>query len=144
MIKKIKTLNLGREKVNVYFKNFEYFQPNFHKVGDCHIRCICAATGKSWLEVFDGLVESARRNQWNVGLTENITEYLSTLGFKWYAIKPKRGERRPTVSEFADNHKSDAYVMRVSGHVVGGKDGKYMDIWDCGDKSLYGYWIKEV
>jgi len=142
-MKAIKTLCLGREKVKVYFKNFEYFQPNIHKCGDCHIRCICAATGKSWLEVFDGMVESARRNQWNLGLTENITDYLSSLGFEWHAVKPKRGESRPTVAEFAEQHKNDAYVMRVSNHVVGGTNGKYADIWDCGYKSLYGYWIKK-
>jgi len=142
-MKKIKTLDLGREKIDVYYDNFEYFQPNIHRCGDCHIRCICAATGLSWLEVFDKLVESARKNQWNVGEVDNITECLSDLGFTWVPIKPKRGEIRPTVARFARTHKDASYVMRVSNHVVGGHDGKYMDIWDCGYKSLYGYWIKE-
>lgn len=142
-MKKIKTMKLGREKIDVYFPNFEYFQPNIHKCGDCHVRCVCAATGKSWLEVFDGLYESARKEQYPLGSTENLTTYLKELGYEWVPIKPKRGESRPTVAEFAKEHPNDKYVIRVSSHVVGGKNGKYMDIWDCGDKSLYGYWIKK-
>ena len=142
-MKKIRTLNLGREKVDVYFDNFEYFQPNTHKCGDCHVRCICAATGLSWLEALDGLYGKARAIQEPVGSTDSITAFLKDLGFEWKAIKPKRGESRPIVSEFAKKHKNDNYIMRVSNHVVGGKNGKYMDIWDCGNKSLYGYWVKK-
>ena len=141
-MKKLKTLDLGKEKVDVYFDNFEYFQPNKHKCGDCSIRCICAAEGMDWYDVFDGLAASARANQWIIGLRENLTDYLSTLGYDWYPINPKRGERRPTVSGFARTHKNDTYIMLVANHVVGGKNGKYMDIWDCGSKSLYGYWLK--
>jgi len=141
-MKKIKVLKLGREKVDVYFNNFEYFQPNTHKCGDCHIRSVCAATGMSWMEVLEGLYQKARIMYEPVGSTETITALLADKGYKWIAIKPKRGEKRPTVSEFANDHKNEAYVMRVSSHVVGGKNGKYMDIWDCGDKSLYGYWLK--
>lgn len=141
-MKKLRTLKLGREKIDIYHDNFEYFQPNIHKCGDCHIRAVCAATGKSWLEVFDGLYEVARANQYPLGSTESITLYLEKLGYKWTAIKPKSGETRPTVSSFCNAHKKTNYVLRVSGHVVGGKNGKYQDIWDCGDKSLYGYWEK--
>ncbi len=142
-MKKIKTLVLGKEKVDVYFNNFEYFQPNTHKCGDCHIRCICAVTDLSWIDALDKLYQKARKIQEPVGSTDTITEMLNEYGYKWVPVKPKRGESRPTVSDFAKCHKNANYVMRVSNHVVGGKDGKYMDIWDCGYKSLYGYWIKE-
>ena len=141
-MKPIRTLKLGREKINVYYDNFHYFQPNIHKCGDCHIRCICAATGKDWLEVFDGLYEVARKSQYPLGSTESITEYLGGLGYQWVAIKPKKGSSRPTVAEFTKSHKKGRYVLRVSNHVVGAHDGGYYDIWDCGDKSLYGYWEK--
>lgn len=142
-MKKIKILKLGREKVDVYFENFEYFQPNTHKCGDCHIRCICAATGLSWITVFDELCKKAREMKEPVGSTETITAVLNDYGFEWVPVKPIRGEARPIVSKFASDHKNDTYVMRISNHVVGGKNGKYMDIWDCGYKSLYGYWIKK-
>ena len=141
-MKVIKTIKDGRKKISVYFNNFQYFQPNIHTCGDCHIRCICAATGQTWLEAFDGLAASARKNQWNLGLRENITEYLATLGFQWHAICPKKGEKRPTVSDFAKTHTKGHYVLDISNHVVGAHHGKYYDIWDCGYKSMYGYWEK--
>lgn len=141
-MKPLRTLKLGREKINIYFDNFEYFQPNIRKCGDCHVRAVAKATDKTWLETFDGLYEVARKSQYPLGSCESITDYLAGMGFKWVAIKPKRGSTRPTVSEFAKSHKKGSYVLRVSNHVVGAKNGKYYDIWDCGDKSLYGYWEK--
>lgn len=143
MIKKIKVLDLGREKVDVYYENFEYFQPNKRECGDCSIRSICAAEGMDWFDVFDGLSKSARANQWMMGIRENITDFVATLGYEWHPITPKRGERRPTVAAFAKSHPDDVYIMLIAGHAVGGKYGKYMDIWDCGYKSLYGYWLKK-
>jgi len=142
-MKLIRTLKVGREKINIYHDNFQYFQPNIHKCGDCHIRAVCAATGQDWLEVFDGLYKVAREMRYPLGSTESIEEYLKNYGFTWVPIKPKRGSSRPTVSEFAKSHAKDRYVLRVSNHVVGAYGGHYHDIWDCGDKSLYGYWEKK-
>ena len=70
-----------------------------------------------------------------------ITHALEKFGFSWKAIKPKKGEKRPIVSDFA-NENNGTYILRVSGHVVCVKDNKHYDIWDSGDKSLYGYWHK--
>lgn len=139
-----KYLYLGkREKITVYYDNFQYFQPNTHKCGDCHVRAVAKATDKTWLETFDGLHATARINQDPLGSCENITEYLKPLGFTWHAIKAEKGKKKPTVAEFAKEHPDGKYVLRVSNHVVGAEGGKYYDIWDCGDKSLYGYWEKK-
>lgn len=142
-MKLLRTLKIGREKVNIYHDNFQYFQPNIHTCGDCHIRAVCAATGEEWLEAFDGLYRVARKSQYPLGSTESITDYLGEKGFTWVAIKPKRGQSRPTVAEFAKSHTKGHYVLRVSNHVVGAHHGHYHDTWDCGHKSLYGYWEKK-
>ena len=138
----MRTIKIGREKINVYHDNFEYFQPNIHKCGDCHVRAVAKATGKTWVETFDELYNSARALQYPLGSCENLSDYLGKMGFNWTPIKPKRGDNRPTVSEFAKEHKNGKYVLRVSNHVVSSENGKYYDIWDCGDKKLYGYWEK--
>lgn len=31
------------------------------------------------------------------------------------------------------------YVFEIAHHLVGLKDGKYYDLWDAADSSLYGY-----
>ena len=73
---------------------------------------------------------------------EVADKYLKSKGFTWIPIKPDRGEKRPTVSEFARDHKG-TYVISVAGHLTSCKDGKFYDIWDCGSKSMYGYWVKK-
>ena len=77
------------------------------------------------------------------GLSDEIAKELKAYGFKWVPVKTVRGKPRPTVSSFAKEHKGGTYILRVSNHVVCADGGKYHDIWDCGSKSLYGYWAKE-
>ena len=46
--KKIKTLTIGRKKIQYWHDNFEYYQPNDHDGGDCAIRAVSKAIDKSW------------------------------------------------------------------------------------------------
>lgn len=45
-----------------------------------------------------------------------------------------------TVSEFSDEYSIGRYILRCSHHLLGVVDGNYMDTWDSGDLSIYGYW----
>ena len=126
----------------VYHDNFEYYQPNDHKCGDCGIRAVSKALDVSWNVSLDILCSTAVKIKEPPTSCDNITETLKNYGFEWHAIKPRKGEKRATVAEFAEQNKDKTIICRVSGHVVCAKDGKYYDIWDSGDKSLYGYWVK--
>ena len=138
----IRFVKVGRKKIQVWHDNFEYYQPNDHECGDCGIRAVAKALDCSWEDSLTKLFGSAIKIKEAPGSCDNITETLKEYGFKWVPVKPERGSKRPTVSEFAKNH-DGTYILRVSGHVVCAKDGKYYDIWDSGSKSLYGYWVKE-
>ena len=139
---KMKTMKVGRKTIKYCSDNFEYFQPNVHECGDCTIRAIAKATNSTWYTVFDGLVPIARELQMVLNEREVADKYLKNKGFTWVPIKPERGEKRPTVSEFARDHKG-TYVISVAGHLTSCKDGKFYDTWDCGSKSMYGYWVKK-
>ena len=69
---------------------------------------------------------------------------LKCLGYKYQGVSNKKGMKRPTVAEFAKNHKQGTYICVVANHYVTACDGLYYDVWDSGKKSLYGYWTKEV
>lgn len=140
--KKAKVIVVGRKKIQYWHDNFEYYQPNDHLCGDCAVRALTKVLGKTWRECLAILFETALELQEPVESCENITAALKRYGFVWKSIKVEKGDRRPTVSVFADYIKTDA-ICRVSGHVVAVHDGKYFDVWDSGDKSLYGYWVKE-
>lgn len=65
---------------------------------------------------------------------------LAKLGFEYHGISNKLGSSRPTVNDFAKTHPHGSYICKVAHHVVAVVDGKYYDTWDCGYKSLYGYY----
>ena len=138
----IKILRVGKKKIQVWHDNFEYYQPNDHICGDCGIRAVSKALDITWDDSLTTLYLNALKIKEAPGSCDNITDTLKNFNFKWVCIKPQKGTKRPTVSEFVKSHNSGTYICRVSGHVVCAKDGKYHDIWDCGDKSLYGYWEK--
>lgn len=139
----IRFVKVGRKKIQVWFDNFEYYQPNDHICGDCSIRAVSKALNCTWKESLTKLYESALKIKDAPSSRECIGDVLLSNGFVWVPVKPKRGEKRPTVSKFSEQHPNGTYVFNVSNHVVCADNGKYYDIWDSGDKSLYGYWAKE-
>lgn len=139
----IRFVKVGKKKIQVWFDNFEYYQPNDHITGDCGIRAVSKALDCSWEDALTKLYASAMKIKEAPGSRENIENTLKDYGFKWVPITPKRGEKRPTVASFAKENGEKTYVLSLASHVVCAKNGKYYDIWDSGDKSMYGYWVKE-
>ena len=139
----IRFVKVGRKKIQVWFENFEYYQPNDHVCGDCSIRAVSKALNCTWKEALTKLYESALKLQDAPSSRECIGDVLTANGFVWISTNPKRGEKRPTVAKFSEQHPKGTYVFNVSSHVVCADKGKYYDIWDSGAKSLYGYWAKE-
>ena len=128
---------------------YKYYQPNRKdlkdKYGDCTIRALTKALGVTWLEAFDLIIPFCREYQCsNIFDIPNKLEaqIMSQLGFKYYGISNARGSKRPTVASFAKTHKSGTYILNVANHEVAVVDGIYYDTWDCGYKSLYGYYEK--
>lgn len=48
MANSLSVLKRGRQTIQVYHKNFEYYRPNTHKCGDCAIRAVAKALDVSW------------------------------------------------------------------------------------------------
>ena len=123
------------------------YQPNKKDLkdeyGDCTIRALSKALGVTWLEAFDMMIPLCRFYQ--VSNVFNAPSYIERqmiekLGFKYHGISNKRGSRRPTVDSFTKEHPEGTYILNVANHEVAVVDGRYYDTWDCGYKSLYGYY----
>lgn len=131
------------------YGRFKYFQPNEmdlkDKVGDCQIRALAKALGKTWHETFDIITPICREN-----MTMDIfccdldktKKAMETLGFIYHGVSNKKGSKRPTIDSFAKAHPKGTFVVTVSHHVVAVVDGIYYDTWDSGWKSMYGYYEK--
>ena len=126
-------------------RNFKYFQPNDKDIkdnyGDCVVRALCKAFDKPWLEVYDILVKKGRELQAMPNDKPVYEAVLKDRGFIYTGVSNKKGTKRPIVKQFARQHKTKT-VMVVANHLVSCEDGHFYDMWDSGEKSLYGFWTK--
>lgn len=131
-------------------RHYNYYQPNDKDlkdhVGDCQVRAISKALNLTWLETFDLIIPICRELQVSDIFCCDLDKTklaMSKLGFNYTGISNKKGSKRPTVEEFAKSHPEGRYVLTVAGHVVACVDGVYYDTWNCGYKSMYGYYTLE-
>ena len=127
-------------------KMYVYYQPNRKdlkdSVGDCAIRAMCKALGKSWLEVFDDLTPYAREAQCLFNQKPAYEPYLKDSGFTYSSVK-----RGTTVKDFRKSFKGTAicYVRAGYGtHLVAVVGGQYFDTWDSGDCYMFGYYERSA
>ena len=125
------------------YKEFNV-NPKGKKTGDCAFRAVAAATGLGWDKAYEGLCAHGFALKTAPNETEAIESFLLTQGFKVGKIKVEKGSKRPTVAQFAEQHPNWYTVLRVANHITCCAFGNYVDIWDCGDCSVYKYWYKEI
>lgn len=133
-------------------KRYVYYQPNKKdlkdKFGDCQIRALSKALDCSWLEAFDRAIAVCREEWVSLVFDAPVdvrSRMLDKLGFDYHGVSNKAGKTRPTVDSFAKDHPVGTFICNVAHHEVAVVDGKYYDTWDCGYKSVYGYFeLREV
>lgn len=118
--------------------------PKNRKVGDCAIRAVAAALLVSWDEAYRLLADAGFKLKCAMNDVEAIHDVMLSQGFSEGRIKVSKGESRPTVASFAEQHSDYICVLRVANHITACAMGNYVDIWDCGNKSVYKYWYKRV
>lgn len=127
-------------------KHYMHFNPNDKdkkdEQSDCVIRALCKVMNKTWLEVFDELLPSARELQCMPNSKPCYEAFLLNHGFVYQEISNKKGTKLPTVDSFTKDHKEGVYVLRATHHIIALVDGNFYDVWDSGDCCLYGYWKK--
>lgn len=123
-----------------------YVNPNplKKKTGDCVFRACSVALDLDWDSVFQDLCKIGLELKEPPNMKPAYNELLLCHGFEYLSIKVKKGSKRPTVNQVAKATKNTSLVIvcRLANHIVTAKEGTFWDTWDCGDKSLYGYWVK--
>ena len=120
----------------------KYFQAN--DVGDCAVRAIAIATGKDYLEVYNGLKELNNGKSCRNGTPKKVDkEYLRRLGWRWTPTMKIGSGCNVHLDE--NELPMGTLVVQVSKHLVCVKDGVIYDTYDCsrgGSRCVYGYWTK--
>lgn len=125
---------------------FKYcnINPRQNRVGDCVVRAIAAALGKSWEETYIELCLQgylmcdlpSSNSVWNA--------YLKNKGYKREFIRDDCPECY-TVSDFSAEYPEGTYIIGTGTHAVAVIDGDIIDNWDSsGETPIYYYYIQEV
>ena len=111
---------------------------------DCVIRAISVATGKSWDETLDELVEIAHEVKTVPNNRDCYEVYLQKNGFIRCKQPRKDDNTKYRGWEFLDKIKKDDIILCHIGthHIVAVKNKKIWDIWDCSYDCVGIYWIK--
>lgn len=123
---------------------YVYFNPNpqNQRVGDCAVRAVCKALGKTWEDAYTGLCAEG----FNYGDMPSSNYVWGMMirhfGFEQKMI-PSICPKCTTVSRFAEDHPKGRYVLACQNHVVAVVDGNYYDSWDSGDEIILYYFERE-
>lgn len=127
-------------------------------VGDCVTRAICNATGKDYLEVYNGLKELARherrgKRKRGSGISSvrdgvykgTEKKYIEkVLGWKRHSCCGIGKSERTHLTE--SELPNGTLLVQVSRHLTCVKDKVLYDTYDCsrdGTRMVYGYWTKD-
>lgn len=125
--------------------HFYNANPKDKRTGDCVIRAIAVATGKSWDDILDDLTEISHDKKVLLDEKDCYGEYLEQLGFVKCKQMRKSDNTRYRGYEFLDKiDKDDIIVCHMgSHHLTAIKNKKIWDSWDCSGGCVGNYWIKD-
>lgn len=123
-------------KHNANFKN--------RKTCDCVIRAIAEASSIPYKDAAKRLFDEWMSTGYDMTSNKVVDKVLSDLGFVKKG-KPFKENGKTYCAIEMDKliGQTDAAVVQVASHLTCVKGQYLIDLWDCGVKSVYGYWIKK-
>lgn len=124
--------------------SWQFYNPNplGLNTGDCVIRALTLAFGKTWDEVYEMVADYGFETKTMPSSNDSWTALLRRRGFKRYII-PDECPDCYTVREFCEDHPQGVYILATGTHVIAVIDGDYYDTWDSGGKIPIYYFKKE-
>lgn len=112
------------------------YNPNPYKsrVGDCTVRAVAKATGRSWDDAFAALCAEAFSQKDMPSSDAVWNAVLRNEGFHRRGL-PDTCPDCYTVALFAEEHPEGTFVVATDKHVLTVEDGNYFDTWDSGDQT---------
>lgn len=116
--------------------------PTGKKIGDCVIRAISIAENKKWIDIYKNLCDIGAELQ-DMPNSKTVYEaYLLRNGWSKQKMPRHISGRRMKLREFADIRGRLTFIANVVKHLTVVEDNTLLDTWDCGDKCIGNYFIK--
>lgn len=113
--------------------------PDGKTVGDCVVRAVSTAFNKDYLETRRELNRTKRALNYE-SYADHYFIYDYLKDFERLTFKSTAGKSRYKLCEFANDHKTGTYVVKVRKHVVAVVDGIILDSWDSSYLTVYTAW----
>lgn len=123
---------------------FVEYNPNpvGRRVGDCAIRAVAKALGKTWEGAYVLLAEAGYR-MGDMPSSDSVWgAVLRQHGFYRQSI-PNSCPDCYTAEDFCRDHPVGTYVLAFGGHVATVKDGMLFDSWNSLEEPVIYYWYKK-
>lgn len=124
---------------------YSYYNPNpaGKSIGDCAIRAVARALGKTWEDAYVGLAVEGMASGDLPNADSVWGDYLRKNGFRRHLI-PEDCPDGYTVSDFARDNPDGMFILSMPGrHVVAVNNGEYCDSWDSGNEVPVYYWARK-
>lgn len=120
--------------------------PRNKKTTDCVIRALTEATGKDYFQVLDELVALVKKTGWFMNEKRLEDKFLEQNGFVKYKQPKKWDNTKYLIKEIDSlipNISRKKVIIRCAHHLTCVSNGQLVDIWDCRNKTINNYYIKE-
>lgn len=108
---------------------------------DCVIRAISTAAGQDYLQTRKELNALKRQMGLDSYKHKAVSDrYIQGLGAIRIQTMSKEDTHRTTGDDFAIDHPTGTYILRMAGHLTACVEGRILDTWDCSDKMVYYAW----
>lgn len=113
--------------------------PKNARVGDCVIRALSIATGKTWEDTYTDLAVYGFMLCDMPSSNAVWGAYLKDSGYERNIVTDTCPDCY-TVKDFCRDNPSGTFILGTGTHVVAVIDGNYCDTWDSGDEVPIYYW----
>ena len=123
---------------------YQEYNPNpvGRKVGDCAVRAVAKALGKTWEQSYK-LITDAGYRMGDMPSSDSVWgAVLRQHGFYRRSI-PNGCPDCYTAEDFAHDHPVGVYVLGFGGHVATVKDGVIYDSWDSSKEIPVYVWYRK-
>ena len=137
---------MARQEKYPKTRTFHYYNANPHNKlgGDCAIRAIATAIGRTWEQTVREMTEIGIKYGYVCNDKNTITKYLSSKKWIKHPQPRKSNNNKFTGKEFCLANKSISCIANIGGHhIVAIVNGQVNDIWDSTDGCIGNYWTKE-